>query len=103
MVIASWQLWLARGAAPDQPRPWQKPQPSEKMTPGRVHEGMGGVLAGMSTPALAPKPRGKSPGWPLGECVPNGPAKQWSKNSPSRLPRQKKRLLPPVRRQLDLA
>lgn len=66
MVMASWQLWLARGAAPDQPRPWQKPQPSEKMTPGRVHEGMGGVLAGMSTPAVAPKPRGKSPGWPVG-------------------------------------
>ncbi|MGH8743531.1 MAG: NF041680 family putative transposase [Burkholderiales bacterium] len=66
MVIASWQLWLARGAAQDQPRQWQKPQPSEKMTPGRVHQGMGGVLAGMSTPALAPKPRGKSPGWPTG-------------------------------------
>ena len=46
--------------------PWQKPQPPEKMTPGRVHRGMSGVLAAIGTPAQAPKPRGKSPGWPVG-------------------------------------
>ena len=66
LLIASWQLWLARQAAQDNPRPWQKPQPPEKMTPGRVHRGMSGVLAGIGTPAQAPKPRGKSPGWPVG-------------------------------------
>jgi hypothetical protein len=66
MVIASWQIWLARRAAEDSPRPWQKPQSPEKMTPGRVHQAMGGVLAGIGTPAKAPKPRGNSPGWPLG-------------------------------------
>jgi hypothetical protein len=27
---------------------------------------MGRVLAGIGTPAAAPKPRGKSPGWPIG-------------------------------------
>ena len=66
LVAASWELWLARGAAPDAPRRWQKPQAPEKMTPGRVQQGMGAVLAGIGTPADAPKPRGKSPGWPAG-------------------------------------
>ncbi len=64
IVLACWQLWLARSLAADQPRPWQKPQPV--LTPGRVHRAMGGVLAGIGTPARAPKPRGKSPGWPTG-------------------------------------
>lgn len=66
MVIASWQLWLARSHAEDKPRPWQKPQPPEKMTPGRVHQAMGGVLARIGTPASDPKARGNSPGWPVG-------------------------------------
>lgn len=66
MLIASWQLWLARTAAQDHPQPWQKSQPPEKMTPGRVQRGMGGVLAGIGTPAKPPKPRGKSPGWSKG-------------------------------------
>ena len=64
IVLACWQLWLARSIAADQRRPWQKPQPI--LTPGRVHRAMGGVLAGIGTPARAPKPRGKSPGWPRG-------------------------------------
>src|SRR5262245_23888625 len=66
MVIASWQLWLARSQAEDKPRPWQKPQPPEKMTPGRVHQAMGGVLARIGTPASEPKARGNSPGWSVG-------------------------------------
>jgi hypothetical protein len=66
LLIASWQLWLARWAAEDNPRPWQKPQPPEKLTPGRVQRAMRGVLAGIGTPAQAPKARGKSPGWPVG-------------------------------------
>ena len=66
LLIASWQLWLARGAAQDKPLPWQKPQAPGKLTPGRVQRAMSGVLAGIGTPAQAPKPRGKSPGWPVG-------------------------------------
>jgi hypothetical protein len=66
MVIASWQLWLARSQAEGKPRPWQKPQLLEKMTPGRVRQAMGGILARIGTPARAPKPRGNSPGWPVG-------------------------------------
>ena len=64
ITMAMWQLWLARPIAEDQPRPWQKAQTI--LTPGRVHQAMGGVWAGVGTPAEAPKARGKSPGWPTG-------------------------------------
>ncbi len=67
IVIASWQLWLARSTVSDQPRPWQKPQAPANMTPGRVHQALGGVLAGIGTPAAAPIPRGNAPGWPPGQ------------------------------------
>jgi hypothetical protein len=66
LLLASWQLWLARTGARDNPLPWQKPQAPEKMTPGRVQRGRSGVLARIGTPAQAPKPRGKAPGWPVG-------------------------------------
>jgi len=64
MVLASWQLFLAREVVNDQPKPWQKPQ--TKLTPGRVQQSLAVLLAGIGTPACAPKPRGKSPGWEKG-------------------------------------
>jgi hypothetical protein len=57
-------LWLARSVVAHCPRPWQKAQP--ELTPGRVHQAMGGVLATIGTPTAVPKPRGKSPGWSQG-------------------------------------
>ena len=36
MPILTWQLWLSREIIEDNPLPWQKPQPPEKLTPGRV-------------------------------------------------------------------
>ena len=67
MPILTWQLWLAREMIKDNPLPWQKPQPPEKLTPGRVAQSLGGVLATIGTPAKPPKPRGKSPGWEKGK------------------------------------
>ena len=67
MPLITWQLWLARERVCDNPLPWQKPQEAEAMTPGRVAQGIGGVLALLGTPASPPKPRGKSPGWPKGK------------------------------------
>jgi len=64
MPLITWELWLARDIVVDNPLPWQKPQTN--LTPGRVCQGMGGILAVIGTPAQAPKPRGKSPGWPNG-------------------------------------
>ena len=64
MPLVTWELWLARTIVDDRPLPWQKPQ--RKLTPGRVCQGMGAILAVIGTPAQVPKPRGKSPGWPTG-------------------------------------
>jgi hypothetical protein len=65
MPMITWELWLARDIVTDNPLPWQKS--IGKLTPGRVAQAMGGILAAISTPARSPKPRGKSPGWTSGE------------------------------------
>jgi hypothetical protein len=64
MPLMTWELWLAREIVSDHPLPWQKPQ--AHLTPGRVCQSIGGVLAVIGTPAQPPKPRGKSAGWPKG-------------------------------------
>ncbi|WP_445214852.1 hypothetical protein [Brasilonema sp. UFV-L1] len=61
MPLITWQLWLARDIVKDNPLPWQKTD--LKLTPGRVAQSMGGILAVIHTPAIPPKPRGKSSGW----------------------------------------
>lgn len=65
MPMITWELWLARDIVSDNPLPWQKS--IEKLTPGRVAQAMGGILAAIDTPAKPPKPRGKSPGWTTGQ------------------------------------
>jgi hypothetical protein len=65
MPIITWELWLARDIALDNPLPWQKS--IEQMTPGRVAQSMGAVLTTIGSPASSPKPRGKSPGWKTGQ------------------------------------
>jgi hypothetical protein len=65
MPLATWQLWLARDLVQDSPLPWQKKLPI--LTPGRVADSIATLLARLGTPATAPKPRGKSPGWPKGQ------------------------------------
>ena len=67
MPLLTWQLWLARETIKDSPLPWQKPQPKEKLTPGRVAQSFSGLLVAIGTPAKMPKPRGKSPGWQKGK------------------------------------
>ncbi len=64
VVLMSWQLWLARDECPDTPLPWQSNQ--KTLSPGRVAQSFGVILATIGTPAQAPKPRGKSPGWTPG-------------------------------------
>jgi hypothetical protein len=68
MPLITWQVWLARPMVADTPLPWQKPQAHP--TPYRVLQGMGGLLTPIGTPAVRPKPRGKSPGWPQGRIRP---------------------------------
>ena len=64
MPLLTWELWLARPVVTDKPLPWQKPQTT--LTPGRVRQSLGALFAQIGTPAHAPKPRGKSLGWPKG-------------------------------------
>ncbi|NEQ75449.1 MAG: hypothetical protein F6K23_21780 [Okeania sp. SIO2C9] len=63
--MLTWELWLARGSIVDHPLPWQKSQIN--LTPGRVDQGFGAVIAIIGTPASPPKPRGKSPGLKKGQ------------------------------------
>lgn len=65
MPLMTWELWLARDIVADNPLPWQKSL--DKMTPGRVAQSMGSILALIGTPAVPPKPRGKSQGWTPGK------------------------------------
>jgi len=74
MPPLSWGLWLARRVVADKPLPWQKAQAA--LTPGWVKQGFGGILAQIGTPARAPKPGGKSPGWPKGR--PRRPAPRYA-------------------------
>ncbi|HVF98941.1 MAG TPA: NF041680 family putative transposase [Chloroflexia bacterium] len=67
MPLVMWELWLCRGVVADRPLPWHNPQRANKLTPGRVAEGMAAVIARIGTPACVPKPRGYSPGWPTGQ------------------------------------
>ena len=67
MPLLTWQLWLAREIVQDNPLPWQKPQPAGHLTPGRVAQAFGAILAVIGTPACEPKLRGKSLGWPKGQ------------------------------------
>lgn len=64
MPFVTWELWLARSVVADKPLPWQKAQ--THLTPGRVRQSIGGILAQIGTPTGVPKPRGKSPGWSKG-------------------------------------
>lgn len=68
MLLMSWQLWLAREIIQDNPLPLQKSQ--IELTPGRVAQGFSVLLAAIHSPAVDPKPRGKSPGWPQGQSRP---------------------------------
>ncbi|WP_370460818.1 hypothetical protein, partial [Brasilonema octagenarum] len=43
MPLMTWELWLARDIVADNQLPWQKSM--DKLTPGRVAQAMGGVLA----------------------------------------------------------
>jgi hypothetical protein len=67
LPLVTWELWLARPVVADRPLPWQRPQAAPTQTPGRVAAGWGGIIAAIGTPAVAPKPRGKAPGWPRGK------------------------------------
>ena len=71
-LAAYTQLRLARRLVTDLRLPWEKPLPSNRLTPGRVRRTFHSVHAEVGTPANAPQPCGYSPGRPRGTL--RGPA-----------------------------
>ncbi|MFE1522095.1 NF041680 family putative transposase [[Kitasatospora] papulosa] len=66
LIVAHTQLRLARPLAEDLRRPWEKPTPSDRLTPARVRRGSRNIRANLACPARVPKPRGAGPGRPPG-------------------------------------
>jgi hypothetical protein len=66
IIVAYTQLRLARPLAADLRRPWQRPAPPGRLTPGRVRRGFRNIRATTAQPAAAPKPSTPGPGRPSG-------------------------------------
>ncbi|MGH3629487.1 MAG: NF041680 family putative transposase [Sciscionella sp.] len=67
IIAAHTQLRLARSAASDLRRPWEKPVTEpRKLTPARVRRGFRNLRAKIAVPARAPKPSRPGPGRPPG-------------------------------------
>lgn len=68
LMIALWQLFLARSLIQDIRLPWERERDPEQLSPGRVRRAFGRLLSRLGSPARAVRPRGKSPGRRPGEC-----------------------------------
>jgi hypothetical protein len=67
LVLAAYtQLRLARRLATDLRRPWEKPAPSERLSPARVRRAFRNLRPQAGSPADAPKPSRPGPGRPAG-------------------------------------
>ncbi len=66
IIAAHTQLRLARPLAVDLRRPWERPLPTERLTPARVRRGFRYLRAKTPSPASAPKPAHPGPGRPPG-------------------------------------
>jgi hypothetical protein len=68
LILAAYtQLRLARQLAADLRRPWEKPVPSERLSPARVRRTFRNLRPQASCPAAAPKPSRPGPGRPAGD------------------------------------
>ncbi len=66
VVLACWQLLLARDVARDCPRAWERGAGDGPLPLARVQRDYGRILQQFGLQAPAPKPRGKAPGRPVG-------------------------------------
>jgi hypothetical protein len=65
VLLAGWQLLLARDVARDCPRPWERAA-AGRLPLARVQRDYGRILREFGLGVPAPKPRGKAPGRPTG-------------------------------------
>jgi hypothetical protein len=69
VLLAYWQLLLARALAQDCPRPWERVAPTGALPLARVQRDYGRILRQFGLATTAPKPRGKAPGRRAGTVV----------------------------------
>ncbi|GGP52876.1 hypothetical protein [Saccharothrix coeruleofusca] len=60
------QLRLARELATDLRRPWEKPRPTQRLSPSRIRRGFRNLRPQLACPACVPKPSRPGPGRPTG-------------------------------------
>ena len=68
LLVALWQLWLARALVADQRLPWERPRPPERLSPGRGRRTFVHLLPALGSPVAAVAPARKSPGRRSGTC-----------------------------------
>ncbi|MFD9435919.1 NF041680 family putative transposase [Streptomyces sp. NPDC060002] len=66
VIAAQTQLRLVRPLAADLRRPWERPLPSNRLTPARVRRGFRNLCTLSPTPARVQKPTTPGPGRPIG-------------------------------------
>ena len=66
VVLAYTILRLARSVVCDRRLPWERPLSPDALTPYRVRRAFPALLTALATPAMPPKPCGRSPGRPKG-------------------------------------
>jgi hypothetical protein len=66
VLLAGWQLLLARPLTADYPRPWERASRPGALPLGRVQRDYGRLLQQFGLGRPAPKRRGKAPGRPIG-------------------------------------
>ena len=69
VLLAGWQLLLARDLARDCPRPWERRTTGGPLPLARVQRDYGRILQQFGLGLPAPKPRGKAPGRPIGTVL----------------------------------
>jgi hypothetical protein len=70
VMLAYVQLWAAHFLAVALPRPWErylKTHPSARISPSKVQQDWARIISQLGTPAVEPKPRGKSSGRQFGQ------------------------------------
>ncbi|GAA4981688.1 hypothetical protein GCM10025734_02270 [Kitasatospora paranensis] len=67
VLAAHTQLRLARSLAADLRRPWERPQPADRLTPARVRRGFRNIRTTLTCPAHVARPSRPGPGRPPGQ------------------------------------
>jgi hypothetical protein len=91
--LAYVQLWVARLLTNRLPYPWQRYLPTEQqrqVTPSLVQRDVARMIQQIGTPAKAVKPRGNSPGRPVGTTLDPRPRRPIIKRGPARRKKDQK-------------